>query len=349
MKGFRRKLTFPVFCLVVGIVCLLVPLKVLACDVTLSPGGQNIDTALANSSYNVVCLNNGTYFNQPLIRIPAGKTLKSVSGNRSQVTIRGQYGKNVVQLTGNNASIQNVTLQGASHASDYGVIIYQGISGSRIGGLKISNTLIGIGINAGGTNPNSCPGSSYRPRNVTIWDTFISGTGNQSNGRADPSIWIKCADNVSIQYGEVRGVYGGVYPTGDAEVASYHSTRVSISNLHAVDVGASALYFVNCDDCSVRNATIHRAGEWGIDAVSGSDRFVAKNNTVKWSNWGGSVFDEAGSIGGRFENNHFVDNNRSGFNSYCNGINIIGNPNGVSMVNNSGSPPPLYCTPPNLQ
>lgn len=328
-------------CLIFAL-CLLIPTSVLACDVTLN-SGADINAALAN--YNVVCLSAGTY-NHSTIYLPEGRTLRSSTGNRNDVTIQGIDG-NVVQVTGNSSSVQNVTLRGASRANGYGVLIYGGYSGTQIWGVNISNVTTGIGITATTLPPPSglgCPTDpSQRPRQISILDTFVSSSGDPFNGLPDPAIWISCSDNVAINYGEVRGTTNG--PGGDGEVAAHHSTYVQISNMNSIDSGASAIYYVNCDNCSVSGVTIHRAGEWGLDIVNGSDNFTASNNTIKWCNWGGSVFDGAGSIGGSFTSNYFENNNVSGFSSYCNGINMSGNPTGVLMSGNVANPAPVYCTP----
>ena len=103
-----------------------------------------------------------------------------------------------------------------------------------------------------------------------------------------------------------------------------------------IDCGASAIYYVNCDDCSIEGTVIHRADEWGLDIVGGSDNFVASNNTVNWSDFGGSIFHEYNSTGGSFTNNTFIDNNQQGV-ANCNALN-------VTIDGNTASPVPDYCT-----
>jgi hypothetical protein len=109
-----------------------------------------------------------------------------------------------------------------------------------------------------------------------------------------------------------------------------------------MDSGNAGVYMVNCDDAVISNNVIHRADEWGLDIVDGSNNVTADNNEIKWSFWGAVVFDEADNGGGTFTNNDFISNNLGG-GANCNGISVIGNMNNVSHSGNYANPNSLIC------
>jgi len=138
-------------------------------------------------------------------------------------------------------------------------------------------------------------------------------------------------------------------PSEDGEVAAHDSTNVSIYHSEFYDIGASAIYYVNCDSCNIEGTTVYSAGEWGLDIVSGSDNVTVTGNYVQGSYNGGAVFDEANSTGGTFTSNTFVSNRTSGSwgstGPHCNGINIGGAVSGVTLSGNTANPSPVTCTP----
>lgn len=294
-----------------------------ACNITLS-SGANLHTAVATYAGQTICLNAGTYnLGATTLNIPAGTTIEGLAASRDAVVINSSAVRAIEP--GNSVMLKNFLLNGPGPGGVFGILSYQR-SGLIIWGLRIQNFLINIGVN----------GSS----NVDIWDTFMRYNGNVSNGIADPNVWISDANDVVILYGEVIGRANG--PGGDGEIASYNSTGVVIDGMHTVDVGASAMYMVNCDYCRISNTISHRPGEWGIDVVSGSDHFQANNNSVSWAKFGGAVFDEAGSIGGTFTGNSFNNNRQMGVGA-CNGINVIGNVAGVTQSGNTSTPSGVIC------
>lgn len=227
---------------------------------------------------------------------------------------------------GNNTRVINLQVEGAAGVTPtYGIISYYK-DNNIVWGVKVRLTKISIGVN----------GSS----DVKIWDTFMQENGTSSSA-AEPNLWINNSTDVEVLWGAAIG--RGNYPGGDGEIGCYDSYNVNIYGTHVIDSGASAVYFVNCDSSSMKNLVIHRPGEWGIDVVDGSDNFVADGNYVLNAQLGGAVFDEAGSVGGVFMNNTFVNNVQSGWVVPCNGINIAGNPAGVTMSGNTSSPAPVFC------
>ena len=299
------------------------PMAALACDVTLS-SGTDLHAAVATNAGRHVCLGPGTYsLGNSTLHVQSGTKLQGLGTTRDAVVLNSTAGRAI--SVGNNVTLQNFLLNGPGTGSEFGILTY-GNDHVLMWGLRIQNFKISVGV--------------HTSTNVDIWDTFMRYNGVPHNGVADPNLWITQSNNVNILYGELRGRADG--PGGDGEAAAYSSTNVRIDGLHVVDSGASALYLVDCDYCSVRNATIHRANEWGIDVVQGSDNFVAENNAVYWSNFGGSVFDEVGSVGGTFNGNTFNSNRRRGVGT-CNGINVIGSPAGVRQSGNNSNPPGVIC------
>lgn len=203
------------------------------------------------------------------------------------------------------------------HYEDYGTIW----------SVKMRGMKIGIGLN------NSV--------GTRILNTFISEGGDLFNGKADPSIWISSSNFTTVDHGHMIGRANG--PGGDGEISAYNSIGVVIKGTHVTDSGASAIYMVNCDSCKVEDTYVWRADEWGIDIVGGSDNFIGRDNVVGYSNFGGSVFDEEGSVfpgsgsaEAIWDGNSYYYNSAMGVGS-CDGINVIGNPNNISLINNTST------------
>lgn len=278
-----------------------------ACDITVSPG-QSIQAALDGAA-TIVCLAAGTHTSSATLQIPAGKTLKGVTATRSGVVIRSSANR-AIGLA-NNTSLNNFTLVSAAGRPEYGVLSYQG-SDQIIWGLEISGFLISVGINGS--------------QRVHVWDTFMRNNGIAGDGIAQPNVWISSVHDVELLWGAAYG--SGEQGSGDGEIACYNSNRVKIYGTHVVNSGASAIYYVNCDNSSIEQATIYEPGEWGLDVVSGCDNFLADGNYVRGARFGGSVFNAAQSIGGVFRNNQFVNNSRGRYSTnlgvFCNGINHDG-------------------------
>lgn len=292
-----------------------------ACDVVLS-SGDNLQTAASNYSGKRICLNAGTYnLGANTLNLGAGTTLEGLASSRDQIMLSSSAVRAI--SVDSNVTLKNFALTGTG--GEFGILSYQK-NGVLIWGLRLAKFGISIGV-VGGTG-------------INIWDTFMSLNGNLTNNKADPNIWISGSSDVSILWGEVRGRANG--PGGDGEIAAYDSQRVEIYGTQVIDSGASAIYLVNCDYCKVSNTTIHRAGEWGLDIVKGSDYFEASNNNVFWSNFGGSVFDEAGSEGGYYSGNVFKQNRQKNVGA-CNGINVIGSVSGVVNTNNTSTPTGTIC------
>lgn len=295
-----------------------------ACDITVS-SGANLHAYVASYAGGTICLNTGTYnLGSSTLQITSGTRLEGVGADRNQIIVNSSADRAL--SLGNDVIVKNFLLVGAGSSSGYGILNYYN-NNVIIWGLSIKKFKINIGV-VGSTS-------------INIWDTFLSENGDVNNSIADPNIWITDSNDVTYLYGEIRGRANG--PGGDGEIAAYNSNNVIIENTGVIDSGASAIYLVNCDYCKVLSTTIHRPGEWGIDVVNGSDYFEAANNYVAWANYGGSVFDEAGSIGGTFSGNIFHQNRRLNVGN-CNGINVLGSTGGVTISGNSSNPTGQICS-----
>lgn len=303
----------------------ILPLPALAaCDVTLSPWAD-IQSALNSSSFLSICLNPGVYQLSRQLIIPPNKSLEGLGNSRDDVALISSADR-VISM-GNNTMLKGLRIQNAVGTTPgFGVLSYYN-SDVLLWGLRIVGMNISIGIN----------GSS----DVHVWDTFMSMNG-RNNRIADPNLWITDAQDVEILWGEALGRGNG--PGGDGEIAAYNSTAVEIYGTYVTNSGASAIYFVNCDYCSIENTTITNANEWGLDVVSGSDNFTAKNNYISRSRYGGSVFDGVNNLNGKYISNTFMYNNTSGYNRYCNGINYSGSRYSFTAVGNTGTGQ-LLCKP----
>lgn len=284
-----------------------------ACDITVQPG-QSIHAAL-NGPAVVVCLGSGVHTTASTINVPAGKTLKGAASLRSAVTVSSSANRAITLA--NNTTLNNFTLVSSLGRPEYGILTHQSTD-QIIWGLDISGFLISVGVNGS--------------QRVHIWDTFMSNNGIRGDGIAQPNVWLSNVVDVEILWGSAYG--SGELGSGDGEIACYDSSRVKIFGTYVTRSGASAIYFVNCDNSSIEHATIHEPGEWGLDIVSGCDNFVADGNYVRGARYGGSVFQAAMSIGGIFRNNQFVNNSTARYSSnlgvFCNGINHDGSSSSFS-------------------
>lgn len=295
----------------------------LACDVTLS-SGANLHSAVSIYKGKEICLRGGTYnLGATPLTVPANTEIEGVGTTRDAVVLNSTSQQRGI-VTGNNVMLKNFLLNGPGKYG-YGVLVY-GNSNVILWSLRVQNFQINIGISLSA--------------HVDVWDTFMRYNGDLSDGLANPNLWINSSDDVVVLYGEAAGRANG--PGGDGEVSAHNSTNVDIEGLHVIDSGASAIYYVNCDNCSIVGTVIQRANEWGLDVVQGSDGFEAKNNNVAWSYFGGAVFDEAGSAGGTFTGNVFTSNRQLGVGA-CNGINVLGNVAGVLSSGNTSSPSGIIC------
>ncbi|MGG2099270.1 right-handed parallel beta-helix repeat-containing protein [Stenotrophomonas sp. NRRL B-14846] len=113
-------------------------------------------------------------------------------------------------------------------------------------------------------------------KGIEIWDTFMRGNGIAGNGVADPTFGLPTHGTSPSSMGSSPAAK--MDQEGDGEMAIYNSSNVMIDGARVIDSGASAIYLVNCVDCTIKNSVIERPGEWGIDVVQGSHRFLAENN-----------------------------------------------------------------------
>lgn len=303
----------------------------LACNVTLSSGG-NVHSAVATYSGQVVCLNAGTYnLGSTTLSVPAGTTLKCTAANRDNVHLTSTATRGIG--VADYVTLHNFKLSGSGGAAEFGVVVYDD-TGVLIWALRVRKFRTNIVVNISD--------------NVVIADTFMLENGDPANGLADPNLWINASNNVAINYGEAFGRNDG--PFGDGEIACYNSTEVNIYGTHVVYSGASGIYYVNCDDSSISNASVEHANEWGLD-IHGSDNFVASNNFIAWSNFGGSVFEEAQtiggsnpttSIGGQFLYNAFQGNRQLGV-ANCNGVNVDWDISHVTFIGNTTNSGSVSC------
>ncbi|TDR45827.1 parallel beta helix pectate lyase-like protein [Tahibacter aquaticus] len=225
-----------------------------------------------------------------------------------------------------NTTLQNFTLQPTSgHLPEFGVFSYYQ-SAQTVWGLRLKGSLINL--------------ASVGSSDVNVWDTYMSDNGGSPS--ADPNVWITDSTDMEFPWGAVYGEVYHPWGGGDGEIAAYNSTNVRIYGTQVIDSGASAIYLVNCDSCSVENATLLRAAGWGLDVVQGSDNFTAINNLVQQSQYGGSVFDQLYQTGGTYTGNTFIGNNTGG-NANCNAINVAGNPAALTLSGNTATPAPLTC------
>lgn len=311
-----------------------------ACDITLSSGG-NLRAAVSTYAGQTICLNTGSYaLGSADLFVPANTTIEGHGADREAVVVNSSASR--AFWLGSGVTLKGFTVNGTTPVLSGGTItgtIYGVITSDDnivIWGMLIKNAVANIGI-IGSTN-------------VDILDTFVRYNGLPNDGAANPNIWITGATDVTLYYGAAYGRANG--PGGDGEVAAYDSTDVHVEGTWLVDSGASALYFVNCDDCTVSDATVYNAGEWGLDIVDGSDNFVATNNAISNSRYAGSAFTQSddpngqysGNIGGTYIGNTFYMNNYGNMPNACNGIAVRGNINALTLSGNTANPAGTICT-----
>jgi hypothetical protein len=294
------------------------------CNLTLSPG-QDIQAGLNTPGVTTLCLSPGTYTTSSTITVPAGKTLQGTGSSRDDVVISSSTA--IILAPSSNTTLYNFSIKGNNGSTDWGILVYFQ-SSVTVWSVHVQHVDIGLGF--------------HTSTNVNLWDSNFTSNGRVSNGAADPNVWIYNSSNVVVYYGELDGAANG--PGGDGELACYNTPYLHITGTHVLDSGASAIYLVNCDNAIVESVTIQRAGEWGLDIVGGSDSFLAQNNLIQWSYYGGAVFDQTVNTGGQFINNSFISNDQSANRGMCNGINVIGNLSAVYLSGNTSNGGAVACT-----
>ncbi|AEM51782.1 right-handed parallel beta-helix repeat-containing protein [Stenotrophomonas maltophilia] len=299
--------------------------QAVACDLTLDNGGD-LAAAVATTAGKKICLRPGVYVTGPApLEVPAGTTIEGLGTSMADVVVSAYGAPQKAIGLGSNTMLHNFTLT-TGVGGNFGVLAYHQdrviIWSLDIVGFQISTGVVG-------------------GKGIEIWDTFMRGNGIAGNGVADPNLWITDARDVTILYGQLTGRKDG--PGGDGEMAIYNSSNVMIDGARVIDSGASAIYLVNCVDCTIKNSVIERPGEWGIDVVQGSHRFLAENNMVNGANYGGAVFETSGGASATFRSNRFVFNRRMGVGN-CNGINAKGGIAGVQSIGNSSIPTGDLCS-----
>ncbi|MEN5274115.1 right-handed parallel beta-helix repeat-containing protein [Stenotrophomonas lactitubi] len=300
-------------------------LQAAACDLTLDNGGD-LAGAVASAPGKKICLRPGQYVAGPApLEIPAGTTIEGLGATMAEVVVSAYGAPQKAIGLGSNTMLHNFTLTTGA-GGNFGVLAYHQ---DRV--IIWSLDIVGFQISAGVVGGNG----------VEIWDTFMRGNGIAGNATADPNLWITDSRDVTILYGQLTGRKDG--PGGDGEMAIYNSSNVMIDGARVIDSGASAIYLVNCVDCTVKNSVIERPGEWGIDVVQGSHRFLADNNYVNGANYGGAVFETSGGATATFRSNRFILNRRMGVGN-CNGINAKGGTAGIQSIGNTSMPSGDLCS-----
>lgn len=315
----------------------------IACDVTLSPGAD-IQGSL-NGAARTVCLNPGTYRPTNTIYIPAGKTLKGLGANRDRVVIESAVSGNtavgaVMMWPYAGATMYNFTLIGApNRLPTYGVFV--NAPDVVLWSLHVKKSLINVGL--------------YFAERPQVLDTYLSQPGDPNDRAANPNLWIYRSSDVTLWYGALFGGGGfGTDPngalTGDGELGVYGSDRVAITGTNFFSSGTSAIYFRDCDSCTIRNVAVHNARGFGLDLVdaiddplNGNDDLVVENSRIDNSGYGGAIVILTGGNNVRFTGNTFSQNNTTG-NSACSGINIAGVQGTLNLQSNTVSPGPVSCT-----
>lgn len=285
-----------------------------SCAAVLSPGADVQQALNRVGASGPVCLTAGSYTASEPILLAAGQQLLGLQSAQGRVILRSTAPR-IVKLSRANLVAQ-MTLQGNSPAvSEFGILVFQqAASNSIVRNIRIENVKIGVGINDSS--------------NVTLDGVEVANSGIRGDGRADPAIWIIDSAAVSVMRSTLRGE-GGRQRSGDGELACYDSSNISVIETRILESGASAIYFVNCDNSLIERSDIESPSEWGLDIVrdqnqsgngTGSDNVVIKDNTVRGAEYGGLVYDRFNQ-GGQYINNRFENNNQSRNNAFCNGIN----------------------------
>lgn len=299
-----------------------IALEALACDVTLPAGSSflSVQSALNSAAYSKICLAPGSYAFASTLVVPQGKMLAGMGANPAETKITSSADRAIRAL--DYTTLHKLKVVGTvGSPGTYGVLYYYNTA-AKLWSVEIEGYKINLGIK----------GSS----GITILNSFFRLNGVPNNGVPEPNIWISDSVNINVRWGAVYG--RGDKPFGDGEISCYNSAQVRVDGVYSFDSGTSAIYFVNCDDSSVRNSAVYRAGGFGLDIVNGSDNFVADNNLIQWSHYAGTVFHAHLNSGGVFRDNRYVDNNRSGDGRFCNGIAHRSSLAGLSMSGNTFNP-----------
>lgn len=319
------------------------PMLAQACDVTLSPGAD-IQVAL-NGTATTVCLNSGTYRPSTTLSVPAGKTLKGLGANRDQVVIESYApsgGNTPMIWPKNNTTLHNFTLvSAAGRLPTFGVFV----NGSDITlwSLHVKKAVINVAVV-----------SSSRAQ---ILDTYLSQPGDPNDRAANPNLWIDRSHDTTVWYGALFGGGGfGTDPngalTGDGELSVYGSDRLAITGTNFFSSGTSAVYFRDCDSCSIKSTRIYDARGFGLDLVDainnpldGNDNLVVENNRIERSGYGGIIVKLTGGNVVRMTGNTLTGNNTTGH-SVCAGINVQGTQGSLTLQSNTVTPGPVSCASP---
>lgn len=322
---------------------LSIPVMSQACDITLSPGAD-IQTAL-NGTATTVCLNSGTYRPSTTLSVPAGKTLKGLGANRDQVVIESYApsgGNTPMIWPKNNTTLHNFTLvSAAGRLPTFGVFV----NGSDITlwSLHVKKAVINVAVV-----------SSSRAQ---ILDTYLSQPGDPNDRAANPNLWIDRSHDTTVWYGALSGGGGfGTDPngalTGDGELSVYDSDRLAITGTNFFSSGTSAVYFRDCDSCSIKSTRIYDARGFGLDLVDainnpldGNDNLVVENNRIERSGYGGIIVKLTGGNAVRMTGNTLTGNNTTGH-SVCAGINVQGTQGSLTLQSNTVTPGPVSCASP---
>lgn len=314
-----------------------------ACNTTLSPGAD-IQTAL-NGPAVTICLNPGTYRPAGTLSIPQGKTLKGLGANRDQVVIESGVasgGSSVMIWPSAGVTLNNFTLiSAAGRLPTYGVFV--NAPDITLWSLHVKKAVINVALV-----------SALRPK---VLDTYLSQPGNPNDGAANPNLWITGSNDVTVWYGALYG--GGGFGTdssgaltGDGELSVYGSDFVAITGTNFFSSGTSAVYFRDCDSCTIRQVSVYSARGFGLDLVDainnpldGNDNLVVENSLVNDSGYGGAIIKLTGGNTVRFTGNRFNRNNTTG-NSQCSGINISGTQGSLTLQSNTVTPGPISCNVP---
>ena len=299
-----------------------------SCDVTISPKSQfnNISDGVAlQDKWDTICLTSGTYYETRTIALKQGQTLKGLNSDRLKTKVRSSA-DTVITLK-EDSIVYNFNIIGdSSDTPDIGVEARED-DRARIWDLNIEYVTDAIHV--------------FKSDDVKIWGNWTENNG-KNNSKPDPNIFAWRSHDLEILYGIYIGAANGTVG-GDGEIAIWESDNTWIEGVQVVDSGASSIYFIDCDDCTVKNSTLDGGDGWGLDIMDGSSNFTAIGNTVKNHLNGGSVFDETDNGTGTYTNNSFTNNNTSGSRT-CQGINVIGNTSNVTLSGNSANPAPIVCS-----
>ena len=336
MRNFSRLLLALTGCMT------LVPIAQ-ACNATLSPGAD-IQAAL-NGPGTTICLNPGTYRPAATLSVPQGKTLKGLGANRDQVVIESAVasgGNSVMLWPSAGVTLHNFTLiSAAGRLPTFGVFV--NAPDITLWSLHVKKAVINVALV-----------SATRPR---VLDTYLSQPGDPNDRAANPNLWIDRSTDVTLWYGALYGGGGfGTDPTGaltgDGELSVYGSDRVTITGTNFFSSGTSAVYFRDCDSCTIRQVSVYNARGFGLDLVDaidnpldGNDNLLVENSLVNDSGYGGAIIKLTGGNTVRFTGNRFNRNNTTGH-SQCSGINISGTQGSLTLQSNTVTPGPVSCNVP---